>query len=197
MALTQSAIIETCIAMLNRDGAENLTMRALGKELGVKAPALYWHFEGKGALYAGIAELMCERYPFPESSGDIQADLAAFLRAYRAMLLTVRDSVEVFENSLPVTPRRVAIIRAFGEKIRALGVQPENLMTVSNLLNNYVLSFTADEVRAKNTPPEARAAFSEATSPEDRAVFFGGEDFDGQFELGLRVLLAGLRATDV
>ena len=35
---------------MDDDGTSALTMRRLARELGVEAPALYWHFENKDAL---------------------------------------------------------------------------------------------------------------------------------------------------
>lgn len=75
------------------------------------------------------------------------------------------------------------------------GVQEKNLMTVSNLLNNYVLSFVADEVRFKNAPPEACADFPDIPVFSDRPVT--DADYDEQFLYGLRVLFAGLEAVEM
>jgi hypothetical protein len=77
-----------------------------------------------------------------------------------------------------------------------MGVTPENLMTVSNMLNNYVLSFVADEVRFLNTPPETLKSFSEMLDPGYEVMFMSQRNFEEQFLYGLEVLFAGLEAME-
>jgi len=196
MALNKEAIVQTCVAILNRDGADGLSMRTLAKELGVQAASLYWHFSGKNELYGAIAEHLCQQYVLPPASGDLKADIMAYFRTYRAMLLPVRDSVTVFEDSLPNTPQRATLIRAFSQKLTEFGVRPENLMTVSNMLNNYVLSFTADEIRFNNTSPELKESFYQLVRSDGQPAQPYERDFDEQFDLGLEIMLAGIKAVE-
>jgi AcrR family transcriptional regulator len=188
MAHTKERIVETAIAILNRDGADSLSMRTLAKELNIKAASLYWHFESKHTLFCAIAEHMCEGMTVDGAS------LTSDYEAYREMLLSVRDSVVVFENSHPNTPRRIAIIKSISERLLKLGVKPEHMMTVSNMLNNYVLSFVADEQRFKNTPPEVLEKLLGALGDDERFMFESKRDFDEQFALGLSIVFAGIKA---
>ncbi|MDR3278423.1 MAG: TetR/AcrR family transcriptional regulator C-terminal domain-containing protein [Oscillospiraceae bacterium] len=192
MAVSKEMIVRASIELLNRDGAPGLTMRNLARALGIKAASLYWHIRDKRELYGEIAELLCGRMVMPEENENAGEYLSGVHRAYRAILLTVRDSVPIFEESVPNTPRRIEIIRAIGGALLKMGVKENNLMTAGNLLNNYVLSFTADECRLKTRTPEEIAAFSAQLSDSDRAAFVSVDDYDGQFDYGLRVLLAGL-----
>jgi AcrR family transcriptional regulator len=192
MAASKGTIVEASIALLNRDGIAGLTMRNIAQELGIKAASLYWHINDKTALYGEIAEFLCGQLVLPEERGNARDYLMGVYRAYRAMLLTVRDSATIFEESIPNTPCRIAIIMAIGNALREMGVKERNLMTTGNLLNNYVLSFTADECRIKNRTPEERAAFAARLSDSSKAVFISVDDYDEQFDYGLRVLFAGL-----
>jgi hypothetical protein len=99
----------------------------------------------------------------------------------------------VFQRSSPLTPNRTEIIRAVSRNFLNLGVKPENLTTVSNMFNNYVLSFVADEERFKGFA--ADGAFDEIAgklSREDKLFFTVPQDFDEQFDFGLRILFEGL-----
>ena len=195
MAVTRETIVEASVEILNRDGIEALSMRTIAKELNIKAASLYWHFSGKLDLYGAIAEYLCSFYEMPEESDNPQDYLISSYRAYRAMLLSTRDSVTVLENSIPDTPRRLEIIHAISKELVKMGVRKENLMTVSNLLNNYVLSFVADECRFKNTPPDKIRKLEEMFGFQDNLLPRASNDFDDQFLLGLRVLFSGLDAT--
>ena len=192
MAISKEMIVDASLKILNRDGIEGLSMRTIAKELNIKAASLYWHFSGKLDLYGAIAEYLCSLYEMPEESDNPKDYLFASYGAYRAMLLSTRDSVPVLENSIPITPCRIEIIRAISKALLKMGVKEENLTTVSNLLNNYVLSFVADECRFKNTPPDKLQEFRKMLSPQDRLFLSIPNDFDEQFSYGLRVLFAGL-----
>jgi len=192
MSVSRETIVEASLKILNRDGAESLSMRILAKELNIKAASLYWHFKGKQELYGEIMERMCQGFDVPDTVLPPLEYLMEAHKSYRQMLLSVRDSSVIAENSIPNTPRRVEIIRGISNKLLEMGVTPENLMTVSNMLNNYVLSFVADEVRFRGTPPETLKSFSEMLAPGDEVMFMSQRNFDEQFIYGLEVLFAGL-----
>jgi AcrR family transcriptional regulator len=48
--LTQEQIVGQAVALMDAEGIGALTLRRLARELGVEAPALYWHFADKAAL---------------------------------------------------------------------------------------------------------------------------------------------------
>ena len=191
MALTKDYIVEKSVEILNRDGVDGLTMRLLAKELNIKAASLYWHFRSKAELYAAISEMQCGKIIIPVETSH-RIFLSDVFSQFRQILLGVRDSVYVFENSAPFTPKRLEIIRAVSNVLLLLGVKTENLVTVSNLFNNYVLSFVADEYRFKEITGEGIKKFAETLSPQDRLLFAIPQDFDRQFEYGLKLLFEGL-----
>jgi len=197
MAISKEIIVDAAIGILNRDGADALSMRTLAAALDIKAASLYNHISGKQELYGSIAEFMCTGCDLPDSGLPPKEYLTELNRAYRVMLLTVRDSTFIFENSIPNTPNRGRLIRNVANKLTEMGVQNENLMTISNMLNNYVLSFVADECRYKNTPPDILAGFMNLLDPADRMLYFNERDFEKQFDYGLCVFFAGLEAVEM
>ncbi|MFI5615126.1 TetR/AcrR family transcriptional regulator C-terminal domain-containing protein [Amycolatopsis sp. NPDC051903] len=48
--------VRTALALVEADGLDKLTLRRLATELGVKAPALYWHFSSKRTLLDHLAD---------------------------------------------------------------------------------------------------------------------------------------------
>ena len=63
------------------------------------------------------------------------------------------------------------------------------------MLNNYVLSFTADELRFSCEPPEEKDTFANLLVPAGVPLSSWGIDFDKQFLYGLRLMFAGIKAT--
>ncbi len=79
--------------LLERDGAEALTMRGLAERLGIRAPSLYKHLPDKAALETAIIATGFEETAVALESALDSADhagkdlLAALAKAYRAFAL--------------------------------------------------------------------------------------------------------------
>ena len=54
--LSRERIVRTALELGEHDGLDALTMRGLGRELGVEAMALYYYFPSKEALLDAIVE---------------------------------------------------------------------------------------------------------------------------------------------
>jgi TetR/AcrR family transcriptional regulator, tetracycline repressor protein len=188
MAITKESIIKASLDILNRDGIGNLSMRILAKELNIKASSLYWHIRDKQDLYDLIAEHINQEISLPETIDDAKEALTALALEFRRVLLKTRDAVDIFAQSIPGTPNRIKAIKFMLAALTKYGVSDKNCLTAANLVNNYILSFVADEIRAKHISPEEAKRFG---------LLWGDQyemnmDFEQQFLYGLRVLFAGL-----
>ena len=68
--LSRDRVIETALALMDDEGLEAVTMRRVGRELGVEAMSLYNHVEDKEDLLDGICEHVMSGFRFPEPSDD-------------------------------------------------------------------------------------------------------------------------------
>ena len=59
--LTRNQIVEQAITLMDAEGTPALTLRRLARELGVEAPALYWHFADKGELCREVVRTVGEQ----------------------------------------------------------------------------------------------------------------------------------------
>ena len=53
--LDRQTVVRAALRLLDRAGLDGLTVRKLAGELGVQAPALYWHFKNKEELLEEMA----------------------------------------------------------------------------------------------------------------------------------------------
>src|SRR5205085_11010218 len=63
--LTKERVLEQAIALADKDGIEALTMRKLGRALGVEAMSLYNHVANKGELVAAMVDRVVEQFELP------------------------------------------------------------------------------------------------------------------------------------
>ncbi|MFG2327989.1 TetR/AcrR family transcriptional regulator [Streptomyces sp. NPDC048604] len=65
-ALSRDRIIEAAVEVADRGGLAQVSMRNVGKELGVEAMSLYHHLTGKDALLDALANWIFTRIELPE-----------------------------------------------------------------------------------------------------------------------------------
>jgi AcrR family transcriptional regulator len=81
-------ILDTARAILEEEGRDALTMRAIGLRMGIRAPSLYKHFPDKRAIeVALIAVGFVELADVIDSATSGRRPLAALGRAYRRFAL--------------------------------------------------------------------------------------------------------------
>jgi AcrR family transcriptional regulator len=81
-------VLDTARAILEEEGRDALTMRAIGRRMGIRAPSLYKHFPDKRAIeVALIAVAFVEWADVIDSAASGRRPLAALGRAYRRFAL--------------------------------------------------------------------------------------------------------------
>jgi TetR/AcrR family tetracycline transcriptional repressor len=204
VALTREAIARAGLRLLNEVGLNGLTLRLIGDELGVKAPALYWHVKNKQELLDDVATQMylthIRQLPPPGEGDDWAERLAERARALRRMMLAYRDGAKVFSGTYftdDVLPRDTTI-----EEIVAAGYPPEQAGRVLSTVYNFVTGFTIEQQAVEPMPNERDKRYDDAIEQHRErggalaeavaAAFLG--DFDKQFEEGLKIVLLGAKA---
>lgn len=204
--LTRERVIDAALRILDRDGLDGLTMRALGRELDADPMAAYYHLPNKAAILDGIVEAVWSELELPEPSGaPWQEQLAQIARAMRRTLVR-------HPNSLPVLATRPNLSasgfrltdRALGVLLQA-GLPPGEALEFVNAAAEFVLGHALTE----SAPglAEGGADADHILAAVDRLQ--GGEDFPNLarvlqeadlseltqeriFEAGLDVLRRGL-----
>lgn len=159
-------------------------MRALATSLDVKAASLYFHIKNKNDLFEQISEGISQRV-YEQLTQQTAPALSELMHIFRKELKRVQDSPEIFSTTSPFTTYRTKLIQFSLTQLGQMGIPQKFTTTVGNLLNNYVLSFVADEQFFARVDP---ADFDESLlkSPIDLAKP------DESFDYGLNLVLAGI-----
>ena len=67
-ALTPERIIDAAVRVADRSGIEHVSMRTVGRELGVEAMSLYHHIADKAALLDGLADWVFTQIELPAAT---------------------------------------------------------------------------------------------------------------------------------
>src|SRR5262245_25113857 len=86
--LSAPMILDAAARVLERDGHAGLTMRAVAAELGVQAPAIYWHIADKEALELALYDHLMRDLTFAPIGEDWREDVRHMADALRRQLTT-------------------------------------------------------------------------------------------------------------
>jgi AcrR family transcriptional regulator len=203
--LDRKRVAATALELLNEVGLDGLSLRAIAKELDVKAPALYWHFKDKQALLDEMATEMYRRMVAgtPLDPADTwQERLLKANRGLRTALLGYRDGAKVFSGSrftgLVHAEQMEDTLRVF----TAAGFSLAHAVRATSTTYLYTLGFVTEEQGVEPLPGERREGYDIDERARLLADFplsaqAGAEifaDYDRHFEEGLTLVIAGIEA---
>src|SRR3954470_19069662 len=120
--LTRDRILRAALDLVDREGLEALTMRALGAALGVEGMALYRHVGSKERLLDGVAELLLSELELPPAGATSwQEAWLGLARSYRRLALDHPGAFRLLALSPLSTAERFERARAPLEILRDAG----------------------------------------------------------------------------
>lgn len=198
------------LKLLNETGLEGLSLRAIAKELDVKAPALYWHFKDKQALLDEMATEMLRRMNADLAAGatpdaEWPAALAAAMRGLRQHLLKYRDGAKVYSGTHFTDMSYAAPMEGHLRTLTAAGFTPGGAARAWLTAYSYTIGHVIEEQSMGPDPAKEEGGYDLAARAERLAAYplaaaAGDEmfrDYDAGFEKGLAAVVAGIGATMV
>src|SRR5487761_1804016 len=110
--ITRDAVLAAALQIIDRDGADALSMRRLARALNRDPMILYRHAPGKAALLDGVAETVLAQLHVDSADPDWAGQLREVARRYRALALAHPHVVPLIVTRPLATPRALHIYRA-------------------------------------------------------------------------------------
>jgi TetR/AcrR family transcriptional regulator, tetracycline repressor protein len=162
--LTKESVVAGALTVLDSDGLEGLTVRAVAAVLGVQAPALYWHVRDKQALLDEMATELWRRIGTglselpPEFTW--QQSMTAFANIMRTTVLSVRDGARVFSGTYLTD---TAVLKNQEEGLAGMigdGFTLAGAINAYALIYNFTVGFCIEEQSVAQAVREGDARFS-------------------------------------
>jgi len=200
--LTRRRVLESALALVDREGPGSLTMRRLGDELGVAAMSLYNHVRGREELLDGLSEVMVGEVDLGDAGEPPRDVLARFVHGIRAVALAHPTAFALVGMRPLRSAEALRPIEATLGALRALGLDAERTAYAYRALASYARGFALAEISGftlegeplPELPEDALANVAELRRQLALA------DRDAAFSFGAEALLAGileLAATDL
>ncbi|MEU4576364.1 TetR/AcrR family transcriptional regulator [Nonomuraea sp. ATR24] len=199
--LSRARIVAAAIELIEREGADAVSMRRIAAELGVGVMSLYNHVPNKDALLSGVAEAVLSEIEFTDDPGADWTDrVRVQARAFRQIahhyprctMLVVSRQVHSPAGMLPVE-RALATLRS-------AGFDGADAVRVLRVFIAFVVGSLLREVGVTPAfaPPREDAAdpgvVDPALFPEVHALsaLLDGCDHEGDFEFGVELMIRAI-----
>ncbi|MFG2567213.1 TetR/AcrR family transcriptional regulator C-terminal domain-containing protein [Streptomyces sp. NPDC048567] len=203
--LDRRRVADTALSLLNEVGLDGLTLRAIAKELDVKAPALYWHFKDKQAL---LDEMATEMYRRMVAGTPLDPDdtwrerLRKTNHALRTSLLGYRDGARVFSGSRFTGAVHAEQMEESLRLLTAAGFTLAQAVRAATTTYMFTLGFVIEQQGVEPLPGLRREGFDVAERARMLAAYpltaaAGAEifaDYERHYEEALDLVIAGVAA---
>jgi len=208
--LDARTIATAALPLLDDGGVDGLTMRKVAAALGVQAPALYWHVKNKRELLDAMARVLfvsaVDGLEAPRRGTDWQDWLAELAGRLRKTLLRYRDGGRVLAGTNVSDDSMWRVTELTLRTLEDAGFSARDVTRVFPLLLHYTIGYVIEEqaqtgVDYPDGNPYQTDEIRQSVDAERypltarMVVDLFAADPDAEFEHGVRVILAGVRAT--
>ncbi|MCZ4118911.1 TetR/AcrR family transcriptional regulator [Streptomyces sp. H39-S7] len=206
--LNPDRILDAAVTLLDRDGAEAFTMRALAAQLGVGTMAVYSHFRSKEEISDAVAQRLLGEVELPaagEVDGDAREQLREVCRSVFRLFAEHPSALQLLTTRPMRGDEAIAVIDRMLGLLRAAGLDRVDAARAHVALMQYTVGSALWNVRRDRALCEdglrERVRARLADLPADRypaltelvpELAIAQDAGMAQYELGLDGLLTGL-----
>ncbi|GAA1308919.1 TetR family transcriptional regulator [Planotetraspora silvatica] len=198
--LSRSRIVDAAVDLIEREGADAVSMRRIAAGLGVGVMSLYNHVPNKAALLDAISESVLSKIEFTDDPSAHWTDrVRVQARAFRQIAHHYpRSTMVVFSRQLHSTAGLLPVERALST-LRDAGFEGSEAVRMLRMFVAYIVGSLLREVGV--TPTFAPVRGDATTVDVDPALFpevsslapyLTSCDHDEEFEFGLELLVQAM-----
>ena len=202
--VTRERVLDTALALADEGGLETVSMRRIGRALGVEGMALYNHVANKDDILDGIVERVLVEIPRPSSEGDWKDEMRERAVAARRVFLRHPWAIGLLEARYAgSSPARLGYFDAVLSCLRTAGFTPTLAMRAFSIIDSFLYGFILQELSlpfddsasleevGEDLLRQMADAYPHLTEATVQAME-DGWDYAEQFRFGLDLILDAL-----
>ena len=209
--ITRDVVLAAALEIMDRDGADALSMRGLARALGRDPMILYRHAPNKAALLDGVAETILAQLHVDPADPDWAAQLRTVARDYRALALAhphVVPSLVTRPLATPLALRPLGTLRPLEDILALLtraGFTGPDALHIYRALFGFLHGHILNELQELIDNPDEtddllrlglhRLPIRDFPLLRSLAPALAAYDGAAELERGLDILLTGLTTT--
>ncbi len=144
--LSRDRVLSTALDLVDIEGVEALSMRRLGRELGVEAMSLYSYVENKQDLIEGVVEQVFRQMPLVAPGlGDWPDRLREHATTFREVLLQHPNAVVLVAGRPLVTDGTMAFVESALVELQAYGLDLRTADLVLGTIAAFVIGSVCEQ----------------------------------------------------
>jgi AcrR family transcriptional regulator len=197
--LSRPAIFKAALELIDAEGAQALTMRRLGAEMGVEAMSLYRHVSSKDALLDGIGGQLMSELDVGEDDGDWAVTANRLMLGIRAIAKGHPAAFALVGLRALNTVEAMRPVEALLVALRNGGFPPDRAVAAFRLFSGYLRGYTLSEIAGFTLTSANDGLTGEHLEADEfpairgLAAEFGRDPTDDDFRAGIETIAAGLR----
>src|SRR5215510_6668084 len=140
--LSREQVLRAAIDLADSEGIETLSMRKLGRALGVEAMSLYNHVDGKDAMLDGMVDLVLQEIDLPSPEEDWRAAMHRTAISAHDVLLRHPWACSLVMSSDRVHLARLRYIDAILGRFRQAGFSAELTFHAYHAIDSHIIGYT-------------------------------------------------------
>lgn len=198
-------MLAAALALADEHGVEELTMRNLGRALGVEAMSLYNHVANKGDLLDGLIDIVFDEIDLDCTNGDWKKAMRRPALSARDVLTRHRWAVGLMESRVQPGPANLRHHDSVLRCLREAGFPLAMAAHAYSLLDSYIYGFALQQTSLPFDTGEQAARVAETmmrqfqsgeyrylTEIATKLLMKRGYSCAREFEFGLNLILDSL-----
>lgn len=137
--LSRERLVGAALELVNEEGLEGLSMRALAERLEVKAASLYWHVRDRRELLELVAEAILGSVTRPRQRSTWRETVLAIAGALQRRIVAQKDANRILLE-VPTALARSGVVRDLVSTLESAGLQPGEAEDVAMMVASQVIA---------------------------------------------------------
>lgn len=202
--LTRERVLRAALVLADERGIDALSMRELGRHLGVDAMSLYNHVENKDDLLNGIVDLVVGEIDLPPDDRDWSQAMRTRALSAQAAFARHPWASQLIDSRTSSGPERLRYLDWVIGTLRRAGFPIHVALHAYSALDSYVYGFARQQANLSSGEPGSPKTAAQLLSevPTDQFphltevithyIQHGGYDPAADFDFGLTLILDSL-----
>ena len=194
--LEPAAVVTEAVRLLDEQGFDAVSMRAVADRLGVRMNTVLWHIKSKARLRELMADALIGEVSLTDLPQDWEPRVRELFHRDRRALLAHRDGAAVVTGTYAPDPHTLRFADELSGTLLGAGLGRRETSWAVWTLVYYTLGLVQEE---QALPGARRSGLHEAVTERDLPGLhrildeLDVLDFDERFDFGLTLLLTSLR----
>lgn len=145
VGLTRAAVVTAALELIDEQGLDAFSVRALAKRMGVYPTALHWHAGSRSELIGLVVTRVVELVPVPQERGW-EPFVRALAASFRDVLHRHPEIAPAFTTQVVSATAQLRVVDALLERLEGAGLRGGDLVDTYNALLGGIVGFVGVEL---------------------------------------------------